>query len=62
MLPTALVTEIITAILGVAPQIPSVLALGKSVISIIENGTVSPEEEASIRAQLDQIKSLIDAA
>lgn len=61
-MPTALVIEIINAILGLAPQIPGVLALGKSAIGIISSGTVTPEEEVSIRAQLDQVKALIDAA
>jgi hypothetical protein len=61
-MPTALVIEIINALLGVAPQIPGVLALGKSAIGIIASGTVTPDEEVSIRAQLDQVKSLIDAA
>ncbi len=61
-MPTALIIEIINAILGAAPQIPSVLALGKSVLGIISSGTVTPEEEVSIRSQLDQVKALIDAA
>jgi hypothetical protein len=61
-MPTALIIEIINAIVALAPQVPEVIALGQSAVSILSAGAVTPEEEASIRAQLDAVKGLIDAA
>jgi hypothetical protein len=61
-MPIALIVEIIQAILALAPQVPEVLALGESVVGIIQAGAVTPEQEAAIRTQLDQVKALIDAA
>lgn len=61
-MPVALLVEIIQALLVLAPQIPEVVALGESAVSIIQAGSVSPEEEAAIRAQLDAVKAAIDAA
>ena len=60
-MPVALLIEIINALLALAPQIPSVLALGESAIKILTSGSVTPEEEAAIRLQLDQTKLQIDA-
>jgi hypothetical protein len=34
----------------------------ESATSIAQSGTVTAEEEAAIRAQLDQVKAAIDAA
>jgi hypothetical protein len=61
-MPIALIVEMIQAILALAPSIPEVIALGESAIGIVQTGSVTPEQEASIRAQLDAVKALIDAA
>lgn len=61
-MPTALLIEIINALLSLAPQIPAVVALGQSVADIVKTGTLTPAQEASIRTQLDAVKALIDAA
>lgn len=61
-MPVALLVEIIQAILVLAPQIPEVVALGESAVSIIKAGSVTPEQEIAIRAQLDAVKAAIDAA
>ena len=61
-MPTKLILEIVQAIAALAPQVPEVLALVDSVTTIAQTGTVSAEQEASIRAQLDAVKGLIDAA
>jgi hypothetical protein len=54
--------EILQALALLTPQIPEVAALIQSAIGIATTGTVTPEMEASIRLQLDQVKALIDAA
>ncbi len=61
-MPVALIVEIIQALLALAPQIPEVIALGETAIGIVQTGTVTADQEAAIRAQLDQVKALIDAA
>jgi hypothetical protein len=61
-MPIALIVEMIQAILAVTPAIPEVIALGQSVVSILQTGSVTPDQEASIRAELDAVKALIDAA
>jgi hypothetical protein len=61
-MPIALIVEIINAIVALAPQIPEVIALGESAVNIVQTGAVTPEQEAAIRAQLDEVKALIDAA
>jgi hypothetical protein len=61
-MPTELLIEIIGAILVLAPQIPEIVALGESAVSILTTGTVSAEQEAAIRAQLDAVRAAIDAA
>jgi hypothetical protein len=61
-MPVALLVEIIQALIVLAPQIPEVVALGESAVSILQAGTVSPDQEAAIRAQLDAIKGQSDAA
>jgi hypothetical protein len=61
-MPVALLVEIINALLALAPQIPEVIALGESAVNIVKAGTVSPADELAIRAQLDAVKSAIDAA
>ena len=58
----ALIVEIIQALMALAPQIPQVIALGESAINIVKTGIVTPEQEADIRAQLDDMKAQIDAS
>lgn len=59
---TALLVEAIQALLVLLPQVPEVIALGESVVRIATSGFVSAEEEASIRAQMDAVKTAIDGA
>jgi hypothetical protein len=61
-MPAELLIAIIQAIVALAPQIPQVLSLGESAVRIASTGTVTLEEEGIIRAQLDAVKLLIDAA
>lgn len=61
-MPIALLVEILNAILTLAPQVPEVVALGESAVSILKAGSVTPDQEAAIRAQLDAVKAAIDAA
>jgi hypothetical protein len=61
-MPIALVVEIINALIAAAPQLPEVIALGEAAIGIVQTGVVTPEQEASIRTQLDQVKALVDNA
>lgn len=61
-MPVALLLEIIQALAALAPQIPSVISLVQSAMQIAETGTVTPEQDAAIRAQLDAVKAEIDAA
>jgi hypothetical protein len=52
----------IQAIIALAPDIPEVLEIGASMVNIMKTGTVTVEQEAAIRAQLDAVKAKIDAA
>jgi hypothetical protein len=61
-MPIALILEIIQALAALAPQIPEVVSLVQSASAAISTGTVTAEQEAAIRAQLDAVKALIDAA
>lgn len=61
-MPVALIVEIINAIMALAPEVPAVISLGKSVVGIVQTGSVTPEEEAAIRADLDAVKAQIVAA
>ncbi len=61
-MPIALILEIVQAIAALAPQVPEVLALVSSAAAIAQSGTVTPTQESAIRAQLDAVKGLIDAA
>jgi hypothetical protein len=61
-MPIALILEIIEAIAALAPQIPEVVSLVGSASGILSTGAVTPAEEATIRGQLDAVKTLIDAA
>lgn len=61
-MPIALIVEILQAIMTLAPQVPEIVALGESAVSIVQSGSVTPEQEAAIRAQLDAVKAQIDAA
>lgn len=58
----AIVVEILNTIMTLAPQIPEIVALSESAVTILQAGTVSPEVEEAIRAQLDAVKAQIDAA
>lgn len=58
----ALIAEILQVIIGLAGELPQVVALAQSGLAIAQSGTVTPEQEAAIRAQLDAIKAQIDAA
>lgn len=61
-MPIALIIEIVEAIAAFAPQIPEVVSLVQSATGILQTGTVSAEDEAMIRAQLDAVRAQIDAA
>jgi hypothetical protein len=61
-MPVAIIVEIIQALMALAPQIPHVISLGESSINIVKTGVVTPEQEADIRAQLDDMKAQIDAS
>jgi hypothetical protein len=61
-MPISLIVEIIQAIMALAPEIPEVISLGESVVGIVQTGSVTPEQEAAIRAQLDAVKAQIDAS
>lgn len=61
-MPIALILEIIQALAAFAPQIPQVVSLVESATGILQAGSVTPEQEAAIRAQLDEVKAQIDAA
>ena len=60
-MPVALIVEIIQAMIALAPSVPEIVALGQSAVAIAQAGTVTPEQEAAIRAQLDAVKAAIDA-
>jgi hypothetical protein len=57
-----LVAEILQVIIALAADLPQVVGLAQSAMQIAQSGTVTPEQEAAIRAQLDAIKAQIDAA
>ena len=58
----SLILEILQAIQALSVTIPQVSALAQGGIDIATAGTVTPEQEAVIRAQLDAVKAEIDAA
>lgn len=58
----AIVISVIEALLAAAPQIPALITAAEQAIGIIKTGTVTPEQEAAIRASLDAVKAQIDAA
>jgi hypothetical protein len=58
----AIMIAMIEALAALAPQLPEVIALTNSAIGIATTGTVTAEQEAAIRTQLDAVKALIDAA
>lgn len=64
MLPTAndLLIEIMHAVSALADGTPEIVALATSAVAILTAGVVTPEQEAQIRAQLDAVKTAIDAA
>jgi hypothetical protein len=61
-MPIQLLIEIINALLVLSPQIPAIVSLGESAVNILKTGSVSPEDEARIRSELDDVKRQIDAA
>lgn len=61
-MPIAIILEIIQALAAFAPQVPEVMSLVESATGIVQSGTVTAEQEAAIREQLDAVKALIDAA
>lgn len=61
-MPAALIAEILQVIIGLASDLPQVVALAQTGVQIAQAGTVTAEQEASVRAQLDAIKAQIDAA
>ena len=61
-MPNALILEIIEALGALAPQVPEVISLVESATTIAQTGAVSAEMETAIRARLDAVKALIDAA
>jgi hypothetical protein len=61
-MPTALLIEILSGIVTVTTQWPEVTSLLDDAVSLIRTGSVTPEQEASIRAKLDLMKLQIDRA
>lgn len=61
-MPIALIIEILQGIMALAPEIPGIFNLAKSGVDIAQAGDVTPEQEAEVRAQLDEVKRQIDAA
>lgn len=57
-----LLIEILAAIGALSASAPEIIALVTSAIQIVQTGVVTPEQEASIRAQLDGVKAQIDGA
>lgn len=60
-MPNDLLVEIMNAAAALATGTPAIVALLDSAVAILLAGTVSAEQEASIRAQLDTTKGQIDA-
>ena len=61
-MPVALIIEIVSALAAFAPEVPAVAGLVENASTILKTGTVTSEQEAAIRDQLDTIKAAIDAA
>ena len=61
-MPINLILEILQAIQALSVTIPQVSALAQRGIDIATSGTITPEQETTIRAQLDAVKAEIDAA
>jgi hypothetical protein len=61
-MPNELLIEILQAVATLADDAAPIVSLLESAIGILKTGTVSPEQEAAIRAQLDATKTAIDAA
>ena len=58
----AIVAEILQVIIALGSQLPEIVSMAESALGIVKTGTVTPEQEAAIRAQLDAMKAKIDAA
>jgi len=61
-MPLALILELLEAMVALAKDLPDVIALGQSAMSILQSGVVTDSQEATIRAQLDAAKAAIDVA
>jgi hypothetical protein len=61
-MPIALILELLEAMVALAKDLPDVIALGQSAMSILQSGVVTDSQEATIRAQLDAAKAAIDVA
>ena len=57
-----LILEGLEAIQALAARLPQVTELSQGLLDIGRSGTVTVEQEAAIRAQLDVAKDQIDAA
>lgn len=58
----AIIIEVIQALMAAIPQIPSLVSAAEDAIGIAQTGSVTPEQEAAIRAKLDAVKQQIDNA
>ena len=61
-MPIALIIQIIEALAALAPQLPEAVTLVQQGISILNAGSVTPEQEAAARAALDAVRAKVDAA
>jgi hypothetical protein len=53
---------IISALAALAPQIPEIVTLVQTAADIASTGVATPEQEAQVRALLDQMHAAIDAS
>lgn len=58
-MPIALLIELIQAFATLAPALA---AAGQEAVQILQSGTATPDQETTIRSQLDAVKAQIDAA
>lgn len=58
----AIVIEVLEALMAAIPQIPNLVSAAEDAIGIARTGSVTPEQEAAIRAKLDAIKQQVDNA
>jgi hypothetical protein len=62
MPPLPLILEILQVLLTIGSQAPEVISLITTATAIAQKGFATADEEAQVRAQLDSVKALIDAA